>query len=80
MQLVEQASDKPYTCTLDRPATYTRHTQNFIFAFFLLVHACEKIAHQQNLSTYRSITQYCKMLILCLRNHGQLMTDLWEEW
>jgi len=38
MQLVVQASDKPYACTLDRPATYTRHSQHFIFAFYQSMH------------------------------------------
>lgn len=68
MQLVAQASDKP--CSLDRPATYTRHTQHFIFAFFLLVHACEKSAHQQNLSTYRSINTI-------LQNADPLLKEPW---
>jgi len=90
MQLVVQASDKPYTCAMDRPATYTRHTQHFIFAFFLSVHACEKSAHQQNLSTYRSINTIPQNADPLLKEHwtasdrfvGRVVNVLktWKKW
>jgi hypothetical protein len=39
MQLVVQASDKPYNCALERPETNTRHTHIlYLLSFYQSMH------------------------------------------